>query len=303
MRVLDLVFAARPMLLIPVWTVYLVSLHYHHRLSGESFDWADLGMLAALTLAFAGAYYINQVYDIESDRINNKLGFLQRGLLAPGNLSLGFVITSTVALAISIAYSFWMLGIFAQIVFLGWAYSAPPLRLKDRPIGGVLANAWAIGFLIVFTVLPSPTIHTIGLLGWDNPVYFFFAVASITILTTIPDREGDRHTGKRTAAVALGTRGALALALVLMIIAVLVAWRSEYAALVYLALFASIVVLMALLLPAPGVVLLATKLPLLLMTLLAAFFYPGYLVFLVALILATRIYYQRRFGLVYPRLS
>jgi hypothetical protein len=45
----------------------------------------------------------------------------------------------------------------------------------------------------------------------------------------------------------------------------------------------------------------AAKLPLLLLTLLAGFFYPGYFLFVVALLFGTRIYYRRRFHIAYPR--
>ena len=78
MKTLDLLFAARPMLHIPVWTVFLITLHYHHELTGDSFDWRDLLMIVSLNLVFAGAYYINQVFDVRSDAINKKLGFFKR---------------------------------------------------------------------------------------------------------------------------------------------------------------------------------------------------------------------------------
>jgi len=33
MKQLDYIFAARPMLLLPVWSIFLVALHYHHELA------------------------------------------------------------------------------------------------------------------------------------------------------------------------------------------------------------------------------------------------------------------------------
>ena len=50
-------------------------------------------------------------------------------------------------------------------------------------------------------------------------------------------------------------------------------------------------------------VLLAAKLPVLLLTLLAGCYYPIYPAFIVALKIVYRIYYWRRFGVVYPVLT
>ena len=45
MQVLDYIFAARPMLHLPVWSVYLVTLHYNFESSPRAFQWADLKLL------------------------------------------------------------------------------------------------------------------------------------------------------------------------------------------------------------------------------------------------------------------
>ena len=74
----DFFFAARPMLHLPIWSVYLVSLHYHNQLSGSKFDLSDLAMLCLLSLMAAAAYYLNQIHDYDSDKINRKLGCMQR---------------------------------------------------------------------------------------------------------------------------------------------------------------------------------------------------------------------------------
>jgi len=303
MKILDLFFAARPMLHIPVWTVFLITLHYHHELTGDSFDWRDLLMIASLNLAFAGAYYINQVFDVRSDAINNKLGFIAPGLLSVKGMSWAFGIVSVLAVGLASLLSPFVFGLVAQIVFLSYAYSAPPLRLKDRPFWSLFVNAWAYGLLVPLSVMPTVSIHTIGLLGWDNPFYFLISVGAITALTMIPDREGDAATGKRTIAVVFGPRHTLAVAFVLMTFAAYIAFSSKYAPLFYLAGLAALFILAALIFRSNKLVLLAIKLPLLLMTLLAGFFYPGYVLFLVVLILATRIYYRKRFGRLYPSLA
>jgi 4-hydroxybenzoate polyprenyltransferase len=215
----------------------------------------------------------------------------------------GFVIVSIVPMTYAPFVSPITMFIFAQFLFLAYTYSAPPLRLKDRPIGGLLANGWGHGFLVAIAVMPGINIHNAGLLGWDNPFYFFLTVGAIYILTTVPDRAGDAATGKRTLAVWLGRTGALLVAIGLLALSVLIAYRNGFAPLVYLSLFAIFLALAALLLRSEAAIRFAAKVPLLLLTLLAGYFYWGYLLFVVALLIGTRAYYSRRFGIVYPELA
>ena len=67
MKLIDFIFAARPMLLLPVWSLYLISFAFYK--TNQQFDVADYIIMAGLTLLFAGAYYINQIYDYQSDLI------------------------------------------------------------------------------------------------------------------------------------------------------------------------------------------------------------------------------------------
>ena len=303
MRALDYLFAGRPLLHLPVWSIYLVSLHYHFELAHSSFGWGNLIIMILLSMAAAGAYFVNQIYDEQSDALNDKLGFLQRGLVSRTGLWIGFIACSLISLVGAGLISLQMLVVFAQLVALGFIYSAPPFRLKDRPVWGLLANAYGFGWLIVLTVVPDFGMHNLGLIGWDNPFYFMAAVGSIYVLTTIPDMAGDRLTGKQTIAVIWGVRSSLLLALMLDIAATYIAWRSSYGWLFYLAAIAAFAVLPNVLVPHDRSILLAAKLPILLLTLLAGYFFPVYLVFIVALIFVTRIYYSKRFQIIYPRLA
>ncbi len=299
---LDFTFAGRPLLHLPIWSVYLVSLHYHQQLTHESFRLTDLLTLIALSLLAAGAYWLNQVYDTDSDRLNDKLGFLQRGYLSQRSLLAAFLVASTVGLLIGVWISLSTLLIFAQLFLLGYLYSAPPFRLKDRAFWGFFANAWSFGFLVPLAVLPGLNEHNAGLLGWDNPIYFFCAVGAIYLLTTIPDRAGDRLTGKRTFAVIWPVGVVKALALVFLGTAAGLAFRSGFTPLVYIALASAVPTALSLVIPQPSFERAAAKFPILLLTLYAGSLYPLYVVFIVVLIVLTRLYYFRRFKQIYPRL-
>jgi 4-hydroxybenzoate polyprenyltransferase len=303
MRGLDLVFAARPLLHVPLWSIYLVTLHYHHHLSGESFGWTDFGMLAAMSLAAAGAYYLNQVHDLESDRLNAKLGFLQRNLLSERALMSSFLITSLASLGLALVVSKVAFAIVLQAFLLGYAYSAPPLRLKDRAIAGLLANAYGIGFLGSLAVMPDLSMNNLGLLGWDAPYYFACAVGGTYLLTTVPDADGDRQTGKRTAVVLLGARITVSLAAACFVGAACFAAVSHFLPLLVIALAAVSLCVTALYLNSIRSILFSAKAPIVMLALLASWYFWGFGLFMIALLLGVRLYYRRRFGLRYPELA
>lgn len=303
MKILDYIFAARPILLIPVWSIYLVSLYYHHQMAGKSFAISDLGILTSLTLLSAAAYYINQIYDCESDRLNNKIGFLQAGILKEKEINKLYISSVVLGLLFLPLYPAFMILLLVQVFLLGYFYSAPPLRLKDRSLGGLFVNAYGIGFIIPFLVMPEISTHNAGLLGWDNPFYFMYTVAGIFILTTIPDIEGDRKIGKKTLGVILPYRINIMLALLMFGLAVYTAFYSEHLILFYLAGTTFVLTFTLVFLKIKSYILFVIKLPILLLTLFAGYHYPIYFIFVVALLIATRIYYKKRFNQNYPKLS
>jgi 4-hydroxybenzoate polyprenyltransferase len=252
-------------------------------------------------MLFAGAYLINQVHDIDTDRLNGKLGFLQREMISARAMTVGFVMLCLPAIAVGALISELAVGVFLLLFIVSYAYSAPPFRLKDRPLGGLFANAFAYGLLVSTAAVSDSGMSGIRLLGWYIPLYFVLAVGSVYCVTTVPDRDGDRAVGKRTLAVVLGRAGALSISLALMLASIWTAVESARVVLVGLSAFAAMIIVLALVTGSDKFVAAAAKLPLLLLTLLAGFFYPGYLLFVVALLFATRIYYKRRFHMAYPR--
>jgi 4-hydroxybenzoate polyprenyltransferase len=301
MKALDWIFAARPLLHLPVWSVYLVSLHYHNQLSGESFDRYDLLVLAILSLLVSGAYYLNLISDQETDRLNNKLRFLQDGKLTVNQLMIGFLITSIVGLTLCWFVTKLAFFICLQLFLFGFLYSSDPFRWKDRPILGLLTNAWTFGFLVSIIVMPNLTFHNAWSLGWDNPFFFAGAIGGIHALTTVPDMAGDRLTGKRTVAVAFGRRGAALIAISCLGFATYVGFRSGFPILSWLAAGSTLLALSTAIVPSHRLLLkLAIMAPILALTLYAGIIYPAYLLFIVVLLVATRIYYRRRFAVNYP---
>ncbi len=302
MKLLDFICAARPMLHVPLWSVYLVSLHYHSALSGDRFQMQDFRLMLSLSLLWTGACYVNQVYDQRTDLINDKLKFLQLGLISERQMMLGSLAASIAGVLSMALVSITALAMALQFFLLGYLYSAPPWRLKDRPLWGMVVNAYGCGFLVSCLVMPELSIDNSGLLGWDNPFYFSCTIGAVYALTTIVDRAGDVAVAKRTLAVSLGRIGALVAAWILLSTSLYLAYGSQFLLLQILSIAALILLLLCTVWNSPPLLGLAIKVPILLLTLMAGYFYPSYLVFMVVLVVGVRLYYRKRFRMTYPEL-
>ncbi|MEE9442674.1 MAG: UbiA family prenyltransferase [candidate division Zixibacteria bacterium] len=292
---------SRPMLLIPVWTVYL---HYLSDCTVSGYGNISINLqfiwqLVVLTLVFAGTYIINQIFDIESDRVNDKLFFLPRGIISVKAAWVYYGLLTAIGLALAFLISRHTFYVTLYIVILGVMYSAPPIRLKDNLFGGLLANAVAYGFFIPFMI----GLFCAGRLPAISSIPYFLAIATGYILTTLPDYDGDMVSNKLTVAVVLGKRGALILALLSAIATAVISFVISNYEMMIVAGITMLLVVILLIKPNKSVLLFACKFPILLLTLLAGAHYPLYLAFLLLTIVLTKIYYKKRFGVIYPKLS
>jgi 4-hydroxybenzoate polyprenyltransferase len=297
----DLIFFARPMLLIPVWTIYL---HYMVQCHGKSSVTLVPGRsavvhLIVLTLIFAGSYILNQIFDIESDRINDKLFFLPRKIISVPVAWALFVSLSAGGMIIAAFAESRILPAVLMLVVLGVLYSAPVIRLKDRPLAGLAANAAGYGLLIPWIAAwncPERAVSTLA-------IPYCLAIAAGYVLTTIPDRKGDAASGKRTVAVIFGSKGTLWPALVLIAAAGATSIWAGNIELAMTAVVTAVICVYLIVSYSRKMVMAACKAPILLLTIFAAVHYPIYGVILLLTYFLTRLYYIRQFGIVYPRLD
>lgn len=101
----------------------------------------------------------------------------------------------------------WLLGLGAAGVVIGWAYTAPPLRLAYRPLGE-LASGGPMGVGIAWGTAAAQA----GARGVPASVLWagaMLAVVTAAILhaNNARDRESDARIGKRTVATYLSPRG------------------------------------------------------------------------------------------------
>lgn len=181
-----------------------------------------VGILLAGPLVCGTSQVVNDWFDRHVDAINEPTRPIPSGRI-PGRLGLHIAILwSLISLVISTFLGVW--GFLAACfgLALAWAYSAPPLRLKQN---GWLGNAacgacyeglpWFTGALVMSNGLPSSKILLLAAL-------YSLGAHGIMTLNDFKAIEGDQKLGVRSLPVQLGTDQAALLACYVMAIPQLV---------------------------------------------------------------------------------
>jgi 1,4-dihydroxy-2-naphthoate octaprenyltransferase len=170
-------------------------------------------------LAHAGINVLNDYYDElnGTDRANTERvfpftggsRFIQNGVLtaretlAYGAGLVGIVIVAGLWLTSMSAPNLIWIG--AAGLFIGWAYSAPPLALNSRGLGEPCV---AVGFALIVIGTDFVQRGTTTLLPVVVAVSYALLVMNILFINQFPDRRADEAAGKRHWVVILGPRRA-----------------------------------------------------------------------------------------------
>ncbi len=317
MHLLDYIFLLRPTVLVPVWIFLLIG---HYRAGGGIFSVTPSFVLGFViyTMIMGAVYIVNQITDIETDRINDKLFILPRGLVSVRAAYVEIVGLIAVAFALSFFFSPIYRTFLLLSFILGLLYSVRPAKFKGRPFLDLLSNALGYGFLAFSVGWLSVRTFSIDTFVYSIP--YILAVGGVFVNTTIPDIGGDKASGEITTGVYLGERKALILALVLVVGSLI----SSVVLLDFIclpcAVIASIIFFWAYTVksqrqkpPSSGgeilgsadekrVALISVRLSAPLLALAVCVIYPWFLLLLLLVFLLSRYYYKRRFNFVYPRI-
>ena len=197
-------------------------------------------LLAVVGVALAGPFVcatsqaVNDWYDRHVDAINEPLRPIPSGRM-PGQWGLYIAVLWTViSMLVATVLGFW--GFCAAVVglLLAWAYSAPPIRLKENGWWGNAACglsyegiAWVTGAAVMAGgVLPDSRSLVLALL-------YSVGTHGIMTLNDFKAIEGDRQMGVRSLPVQLGVNKAAQVACWVMVvpqlavIALLLAWGAS----------------------------------------------------------------------------
>ncbi len=157
-------------------------------------------------------YGINDYFDDDTDRYNNKKGDKEVLVSTKQRQWVKSIITSIFILSfpLSIVLPPVAGGVFLIFLFLASFYSAPPIRFKARPWLDSLSNVLYITPGIMGYFLASQTLPLLSIIiaggSWSAAMHLFSA---------IPDIESDKRAGLKTTAVIAGFNKSLLLCFVL----------------------------------------------------------------------------------------
>jgi len=192
------------------------------------------GVVLAGPLVCGTSQAVNDWFDRHVDAINEPNRPIPSGRI-PGAWGLYIAIAGTlISLAVGAALGPWVLAATVAGLFLAWAYSMPPLRLKQNGWWGNAAVAlsyeglaWFTGAAVLTAVLPDWKIVLLAGL-------YSFGAHGIMTLNDFKAIEGDKEMGVRSLPVQLGAERAAKLACVVMalpqviVIGLLVSWGTPY---------------------------------------------------------------------------
>lgn len=304
-KMIDILFLARPALLCASCAFFFagaVSAVRHtvglHSIRSTIPTVTNL-VLFALVTSFA--FVVNQILDVGSDRLNRKVFILPAGVVKTSE-SIAFAgILGVLAFALSLSRATTVRYLAWAGLALGFAYSVPPMRLKGRPVGDLLANVIGFGFI-------GFAMGWLALAGFSSRLVvrslpYAIAMAAIFLNTCIPDEEGDRAAGDCTSCVVFGKTAASRAALILLSLSGLVGFAvgETPCALAALGTMPAFVATAAEPTPANSVV--ASQFAARVLFVVVSFKAPVLALLGVATYVSARLYYGRRFRVGYPNLK
>jgi chlorophyll synthase len=175
-------------------------------------NWALLllGLVLTGPLVCASSQAVNDWFDRHVDAINEPNRPIPSGRM-PGRWGLGIAIAWTVlSLFWATLMGPWGFAACALAIALSWAYSAPPVRLKNN--GWCGNSAWLTGTAVMLGgAWPGP--HSVAL-----ALLYSVGAHGIMTLNDFKAIEGDRRMGVASLPVQLGAHGAARMACLFMLV-------------------------------------------------------------------------------------
>jgi len=293
-RLMDHLFFLRPLLILPIWAPLFLG---YWASGGRGLDIEYL-ILLFLGIFLGGAIYgLNQIYDIEGDKINDKNLSLSLNLISPKAAWVISIISAILSIGLAALINIWLVLMVILGLLFGVLYSHPKFKLKDKPWGGMIINGLGHGALIYLMgwISASP-------LKWGSllrALPYAIAFAGVYLATTIPDFKGDSITGKKTLAVSVGPSKAALLAVILICIASITGGFLREPALLLTGLFSFPFYIYATI-KNHDKFNLANKIAVLMLNIWICFYLFHYIVPLAIVVVGSRFYYKLRLGLKYP---
>lgn len=285
MKILDYFFLLRPTLFFSGITIYLLALFPNS---------PSLYYISAIILFQAVIYLYNQLYDKESDKINHKLFYLADDIISDRNGTIFYrILLLLLIFMLFFTNRLFSVTIITATILLNYLYSHPRYNWKGKP------------YLSAFSAFCGGSLgYLSGYFTREQELYpeliLGMLPAGIALLTAALlgmqlDLQGDKEAGKITLAVKLGSQKNRSLILIVTICGLLISLQQSE--IFYLI---SFLVTLISQLVFPKKISWQLKSPILVLSLSACWYYPGYFLYIAVYFVLARVYYKKRFDLIYP---
>jgi len=305
LKPLDYLFILRPTLFFPVWVATLAgyAAYFLHNNTivwwNFHFSWSILFNFILITLCCGGAFILNQLHDIETDKENKKLFLIAENIVSQSVAKkVGYALIG-ITLVLFLIQNLALFLIAAGVVLIGgYCYNYNPFAWKNKPIMGILTNMIVVGLLLFMFGWRLGGAIAIDTIGYAVP--YILAIGSIAILTTIPDMEGDRNTGKVTFAVRYGEKISIWVSFIMIALAFVIGLLNDDPVISHSILISSPLYIILLFKQDLTWVLRTIRYPILFIALFLSVEFPYFFVVILANYYLSKIYYATRFNLDYP---
>jgi homogentisate phytyltransferase / homogentisate geranylgeranyltransferase len=198
-----------------VLALYLVAI------AVDNGNYSLFSLLGSWIACLCGNVYIvglNQLEDIEIDKINKPNLPLASGEFSQKQGQLIVAITGILALAIAFVTGPFLFGMVAISLAIGTAYSLPPIRLKRFPFWAALCIFSVRGTIVnigLFLHFSGASLQNIAVppTVWALTAFILVFTFAIAIFKDIPDMEGDLRYNITTFTIQLGAQAVFNLSL------------------------------------------------------------------------------------------
>lgn len=210
--------------------------------SSASFSVPALIQLFLLFAPVSVFYALNDVYDRDTDMLNpRKMGGLDGVRLHPRHHKFVkravFAVILLLVLSSLLTFNVWNILVMALFLFVAYSYSAPPLRLKERPPLDSISNG--LGYFLLPFLLGFSFGQPLYRMDADI-IYPVFCVMGLHAFSTLMDYGSDKEAGVATFSTRFGIRPTIMFSLLTMLVTLLFA-HITYAILTVYLLFCSLI--------------------------------------------------------------
>ncbi len=171
---------------------------------------------------------LNQIYDVELDKINKPNLPIASGELSSADAKKIAIVSLSIALFFSFIQNFYFGGLITSIAIIGSLYSIPPVRLKKYHFWAATAISIVRGPLVNLGIYIHfyYTSHGLPITFNSEIILLTFIITAFSIgiawFKDIPDHEGDKLFNIKTLSVKLSKKKTLHLGLIMVSAAYLI---------------------------------------------------------------------------------